>query len=394
MGYSAHIVIGAAYGDEGKGYLVDRLSNHRTLVVRFNGGAQAGHTVVNPRFGRHVFSHIGAGTFRGADTYLSKDFIINPMMFVSEYNILTQRFFVKRPRVAASPDCRVTTFYDAMYNQWLENNRGDARHGSCGMGINATVDRDTVIPLRMDATLDFLQNVSLPAIREYYESKGFDIVKFLCSEEAHQTAINRYLEEFDDTKILISSTHSMKWNGYERVVFEGAQGLLLDEFHQNFPYVTRSRTGLSNFTTDGVIERYVDDADYVEVVYVSRPYLTRHGRGPFVDDADSVHACFDVVDPTNVPNPWQETLRLGLYNHDLITLTAKSDFTSYTKKMWRDIMPVRAITCMEQLRGNHIDTTNGMVHVNDFKKMIEETFDGGAIFGYGEQGMRRVQWVR
>ena len=84
------VVIGANYGDEGKGLMTDFLCRQHSadLVVRFNGGAQAGHTVVTPEGERHVFHHIGSGYFAGVPTYLSKFFVSNPVLFKQEYQEL------------------------------------------------------------------------------------------------------------------------------------------------------------------------------------------------------------------------------------------------------------------------------------------------------------------
>src|SRR5262245_5537631 len=87
----AHAVIGAGYGDEGKGVLVDALASTRsgpTVVVRSNGGAQAGHTVTLPDGRRHVFHHFGAGALAGAATHLSRFFVHHPMLFASEREAL------------------------------------------------------------------------------------------------------------------------------------------------------------------------------------------------------------------------------------------------------------------------------------------------------------------
>ena len=84
----AYAVIGANFGDEGKGLMTDYFcrTNDNPIDIRINGGAQAGHTVCTPEGERHIFSHIGAGYFAGADTYLSEFFIANPMLFVKEKN--------------------------------------------------------------------------------------------------------------------------------------------------------------------------------------------------------------------------------------------------------------------------------------------------------------------
>jgi adenylosuccinate synthase len=87
---NAYVVIGANYGDEGKGQVVHKLAKQNTnvTVVRYSGGAQAGHTVTTDDGKRHVFSHIGAGTFAGAKTWLSDEFIVNPVMFLKEHQLL------------------------------------------------------------------------------------------------------------------------------------------------------------------------------------------------------------------------------------------------------------------------------------------------------------------
>ena len=143
----ARVIIGAAWGDEGKGLLTDALSNDDTLIVRFNGGAQAGHTVVTPEGGRHVFHHIGAGSLRGARTFLSRFFLTNPLAFFPEIDAL--HALGVTPAITADPAGMVTTPHDMMLNQMSEETRGPARHGSCGLGINETVTRHAAWPLKV-----------------------------------------------------------------------------------------------------------------------------------------------------------------------------------------------------------------------------------------------------
>ena len=90
MSIPVNVVIGSNFGDEGKGSVTDLLSIRKTLNIRFNGGAQAGHTVCY-RNKRHVFHHFGAGSFQGAKTYLSKHFIVNPLIFKKEYEELSSK---------------------------------------------------------------------------------------------------------------------------------------------------------------------------------------------------------------------------------------------------------------------------------------------------------------
>lgn len=142
----AKVVIGANFGDEGKGLMTDyfcrqaALKGENCLVILHNGGAQRGHTVVTPGRKRHVFRHFGSGTFTGADTYLSEDFILNPMVFRREWEELEEIGI--NTKVYVNPKCIITTPFDMILNQIIEEYRKGDRHGSCGMGIHETIIRD------------------------------------------------------------------------------------------------------------------------------------------------------------------------------------------------------------------------------------------------------------
>ena len=139
------VVIGSNFGDEGKGLMTDyfcaeaKKRNESCIVVLSNGGAQRGHTVVTPDGIRHVFHHFGSGTLKGADTYLPKYYILNPIVFNQEYEELSE--FVKYLKIYVNPACMITTPFDMMANQIKEQSRGNNRHGSCGTGIFETITR-------------------------------------------------------------------------------------------------------------------------------------------------------------------------------------------------------------------------------------------------------------
>ena len=135
-------VIGANFGDEGKGLAVDSFcaGSAQALVVRHNGGAQAGHTV-ETEDKRFVFHQLSSGSFRGADTLLAKTFL--PDLYKLEEEILAFRDVSGfSPRVYADHRARVTVIDDILLNMALETSRGRNRHGSCGMGINEAVLRN------------------------------------------------------------------------------------------------------------------------------------------------------------------------------------------------------------------------------------------------------------
>ena len=162
------VVIGANFGDEGKGLMTDYFCHQATsqgencIVVMSNGGAQRGHTVVDPLGARHVFKHFGSGTLVKADTYCIDDFILNPMEFRQEYDALLQIGYL--PKVYVHPNCRWSTPYDMIINQIVEETRENKKHGSCGMGIWETVYRyqkkPCVFNLFEFATLSFDSQVN------------------------------------------------------------------------------------------------------------------------------------------------------------------------------------------------------------------------------------------
>ena len=145
------IVTGANYGDEGKGLATDMLARsspyYYTAVVRANGGAQAGHTVVTTGGIKHVFHHIGAGTFAGAETVLGPDFVLNPIVFNDEYASLLYKIKTV-PDVFANLESIVSTPLDAYVNTVRERMRSNP-HGSTGLGVNESILRHQQVPLKL-----------------------------------------------------------------------------------------------------------------------------------------------------------------------------------------------------------------------------------------------------
>src|SRR4051794_37158626 len=139
----AIILSGLGYGDEGKGTWTDFLARTMPVhtVVRFNGGAQAGHNVVTPDGRHHTFAQFGSGTFvRGVNSHLSRFMLLNPIRLLQEADEL-RVLGVPDALARLSVDRRalLTTPFQVAANRLKELARGDARHGSCGMGIGETM---------------------------------------------------------------------------------------------------------------------------------------------------------------------------------------------------------------------------------------------------------------
>ncbi len=347
----AYIIIGAGYGDEGKGLITDYYAaqfGETCLVVRFNGGAQAAHTVVTPEGARHVFSHFGSGSLVGSRTYLSKFFIVNPIQYRKEYDAL-----MRKTRLSATyvdPECFVTTPWDMMANQIIEEFRTQ-RHGSCGIGINETVERNTRAEFGLTVldAVDLGQNdlVSLlKSVRDNYFHDRLGRFGIRSIPEKYAFFDESIIEHFlDDLRFFVDTTTSSSGTIIDQsdfLIFEGAQGLMLDQNHSNFPFVTRSNTGLAN-VRDLIKNTSITD---IEVVYVTRVYATRHGAGPLPNEVAGPPYP-RIEDRTNIPNKWQGTLRFGWLDLDCMKAVIDKD---------RSIMPYAspsiALTCLDQVDGN------------------------------------------
>ena len=298
------IVIGANFGDEGKGLMTDYFSQKpNSIVVCSNGGAQRGHTVTTSDGIRHVFHHFGSGTFNHASTYLSEDFIVNPIIFKQEYDELMKLGYI--PNVYINQNCMLTTPFDMMANQIIEENREKNKHGSCGLGIFETIKR-------YKAGITDVDN----HIREYYLEQ-FERENIILTDEWSKIFLDNgifehFLDDWDfmnNHSLAISDNYFL--NQFDNIVFEAAQGLLLDQNNiEYFPHLTPSNTGIKN--PKRIIENVEwNDEINIETCYVSRTYLTRHGAGKFPSECNKRFINEYMFDKTNVPNPFQDTLRYG-----------------------------------------------------------------------------------
>ena len=328
------------FGDEGKGLMTDyfchqsALRGKSSLVVLHNGGPQRGHTVVTPDGKRHVFHHFGSGTFAGVPTYLHGTFIVNPAIFRQEWDELKLMGVI--PKVYIHPECRVTTPYDMNVNQMMEESRGNARHGSCGLGIFETIKRcKTKNTFLLD---DIVQGkVSVPRMmmdaKNYlYERLNTEVIEITDEWRniiASDGIVNHYMDDlyFMIERVRSSYLYSLAY--HDCVIFEGGQGLLLDcDNVAYYPHLTPSHTGVKN-PLDAISS--LGTIDDIEVCYVTRTYLTRHGAGRMDGECSKELINPDMVDLTNVPNPHQGSLRYGLIDQEALLQRIMNDFTPAKK---------------------------------------------------------------
>ena len=362
------VVIGANFGDEGKGLMTDyfchqsTLRGEKTLVVLHNGGAQRGHTVVTPDGNRHVFHHFGSGTLVGADTYLSEEFVLNPMIFRQEWEELESMKAI--PKVYVNHTCRVTTPFDMILNQIIEESRDNARHGSCGMGIHETMIRDVCnYPIEMwfDSS-DEAKRYYLKEIRNYLSERLLDFgINKIPDNWKEIVNSDLLIENFISELNFMGRNISIRFDRfieyYDCVVFENGQGLLLDQNNNEYyPHLTPSNTGIRNPLE--IISK-IDCKLNIEVCYVTRTYLTRHGAGRLDGECDKQEINPDMQDLTNVPNPHQGTLRY-----------AKLVEKSLEERILKDFEPARKYGAKLSLAITH-ENEYDYVFSNTFKKKFD-----------------------
>lgn len=317
-------VIGAAYGDEGKGCTVNDLATPASLVVRFNGGAQAGHTVCHDGK-RHVFSHIGAGFFKGAATHLSRFFVCHPILFFKECMELD--IHPAHAKVSVSPDCFITSPLDVYFNHVNSKNLS---HGTVGVGFGETIERcEQGYGFTVGPSSDYAEEI----LREWAKVRSGQL-----NVNYHDTLLQDVLDRIKDfLGICKAFSECVKLKDddciekHNEVIFEGAQGLMLDMDHPNFPHVTRSKTGMHN------IRKLTTKA--VTTYYVMRAYTTRHGAGPLPYELPC-KPYRNIVDETNTDDGMQGVLRYAPLNLDDIRYTIQKEQADFR---------INVITCMDQV---------------------------------------------
>lgn len=306
----ARIIIGANYGDEGKGTVVAKYAkqSNSCLNILTNGGPQRGHSIVTEQ-GITTFKHFGSGTYHGADNYYSRFFILSPIQFVTEYRNL----IVKPHNIYRDIKCMWSTPYDIMFN--LITHHLDNKHNTCGMGIWNTIKR-----YKTTRTIDFDAFVSdaeqalkyLGFVKSYYETQLEipDVWKSIWNSEYLQL---HFIEDCNFFKAHTIPVDGIKTLTYTDLIFENGQGLLLSDRGKDEEDRTPSNTGIHDALE--IIKDITEDIN-ITAHYVTRPYLTRHGIGSITDESPKSNISVAIGDDINVYNDYQGSFRYGKLDVD------------------------------------------------------------------------------
>lgn len=324
----AILVAGLGFGDEGKGSIVDFLcrKHESKLVVRYNGGAQAAHNVVLADGRHHCFSQWGSGTLAGAKTYLSRYMLVNPSFMLPEgEHLISLGVADAFERMFIDYNALVTTPFHVSINRLREIHRRTSKtleFGTCGMGIGETVDWATRYPewaIRMRDVNDLkVLTGKLEMLRTDFRRVAYDLS---CEwpEEA-QVDLN-ILEDPETVDRFIADTQELLKRGVtvvkplnrnfledDTTIFEGAQGVLLDEEWGFHPHTT-----WSNCTFDNALKLVKQFAGTkgakVTRLGVTRPYHTLLGAGPLPSEGLELQ-----IKDHNTDGKWQGSFRLGYFD--------------------------------------------------------------------------------
>ena len=336
------IVIDLGFGDAGKGLTTDFLASQepdKSLVVRFSGGHQVGHTVTTESL-THTFSNFSSGTLQGLPTYYSEHTTLFPPAILQEGRFLA----AYNPVLYLHPLAMVTTIYDIAYNRAVEKQQ---QHGSCGLGFGATIARNAeeVCFFANDLQFPWVMQQRLNSINHYYKNK-------LLHQNPEVTAYyEKELRGYDEAFFVEScqqiqsfysiTTLSTFAQSFEHFIFEGSQGILLDTRHGFFPHTTWSATTSKNAMQ--LIKDHLD-ATAVEVYYVTRCYQTRHGNGPMAD-TPAVHLQNHEKE-ANVTNEFQGEFRTQALAEHLLEYVLQCDAVYHQDiEVTKNLM----LTCLDQL---------------------------------------------
>ncbi len=297
------------------------------LVVRYNGGAQAGHNVVAPDGIHHTFSQFGSGTFvPGVRTFLSRHVVIHPTALLVERDALESKGIHDAfQRLRISSGARVITPYHQAANRVREIARGPDRHGSCGIGFGETVQDALDFPDEVIRAGDLADPGLLRRQMRRIRERKREEAAALCGGRRDEPLLQSERNVFDNpyvpeawiasasqlagSGLIVSDSYLAEWaGGTPTVIFEGAQGILLDEDFGFHPHTTWSRCSAVN--AEELIAGSFPGMR-PEKVGVLRSYAVRHGPGPLPTDTD---ALAPVISEHNATGDWQGPVRYGWFD--------------------------------------------------------------------------------
>lgn len=353
--------VGLSFGDEGKGTIVDYLTREydAKLIVRFSGGPQAAHNVIEPGGRHHTFSQFGSGSLvPGVTTYLAPGMAVTLPDLVVEALAL-ENVGLKRPmeRLRFSPECLLVTPLHTVIGRIREALRGPKRHGSAGMGVGTAFLEARENPNHALRMKDLLGN-NMKAKIEAHWQRYLQIAQGLVTESQNPKAkeiLERLLGQPFNAQVMIdhydwfASNFAFCYDEGETIrtalkegqtiILEGSQGTLIDYDYGFYPHVTKTSTTL-RLAEELIASWQVPKGYVIRRIGLLRSHMARHGAGPLVTEGG-----FEIKDPNNVDNEFQGQPRYGIF--DLVA-------TKYALSLNPTV---------QELAVTHLDALNGLEEI-------------------------------
>lgn len=337
------VVLGTQWGDEGKGKIVDLLTDKASYVVRYQGGHNAGHTLVID--GEKTVLHlIPSGILRpNVKCVIGNGVVLSPEAFLKEMTMLEQRGVPVKERLLVSEACPLILPFHVALDVAREAARGDKKIGTTGRGIGPAYEDkvarrglrigDLFNPELFAEKLKVLMELHNFTLTQYYKLDPID----------YQTTLDNALSMADTLKSMVVDVTDLldkARKAGQEIMFEGAQGTLLDIDHGTYPYVTSSNTTAGGVATGaGFGPRYID-----YVLGIVKAYTTRVGSGPF---------------PTELQCEIGE--HLGVKGHEFGATTGRK-----RRCGWFDAVAVRRAVQLNSISGfclTKLDVMDGLAEV-------------------------------
>jgi adenylosuccinate synthase len=278
------VIVGAQWGDEGKGKIVDLLAQRSDLVCRYQGGPNAGHTIVVDGETYRI-RQIPSGIVGGKRGAIGAGCVVDPAVLIAELDELESRGHRTDGLLFVSGNAHLVMPWHVALDGARERRLGRLQIGTTRRGIGpAYADKATRIGIRVQDLLDakiLRQKLELAVaeknvwLERVYELEPFDVEEVV---EAHLGYADRLGPYVADTSLLVDGS----LRAGERVLFEGAQGTLLDLDHGTYPFVTSS----SPIAAGAAVSFGIGPGRIDEVVGVAKAYVTRVGEGPFPSEIE------------------------------------------------------------------------------------------------------------
>ncbi len=350
------VVIGTQWGDEGKGKVVDLLTDRASAVVRFQGGHNAGHTLVID--GQQTVLHlIPSGVLReGVRCLIGNGVVLSPEALLQEIDMLEQNGVPAASRMGISESCPLILPYHIALDAAREKARGKKAIGTTGRGIGpAYEDKISRRGIRLGEIFD--QAHITERLREVMDYHNFSLKHYFEADEVDTgQVLDQLLVMAERLRPMVADVtgelHQLRRDG-KNVMFEGAQGALLDIDHGTYPYVTSSNTTAGGASTGtGVGPCYID-----YVLGIVKAYTTRVGAGPFpteLFDEDGDH--------------------LGTRGHEFGATTGRK-----RRCGWLDVVALRRSLEINSVTGICITKLDVMDGMETVKICIGYEFDGRQV---------------